>query len=315
MPHAGQPATGGLIVPLALPGPLARRELVRQAADRGQSAAARRGDRAACRLSDGAPTPLPTAAKLRQAVLRAGAGRRSRSGRPIRTVRRRAAGRSNRPRPKPSAARLPPPSAKQFGLTLGELKGKSRQQTIAEARGLAMYLVRRLTRRQLCRDRPAIRQPRPHHRAARLPQVQPNWSRSDEASAATGRRADSADRRRKERVELRNSIIRPTAEWTTCCRLSSMPAQSAVRASTADERHRPIWHRNRRHFATTADTDNEFSTHSRAVSAITSTTSCLPARYSASTQRRLSTESPATLLRLLIYRISIRASARQADPN
>ena len=35
--------------------------------------------------------------------------------------------------------------ARHFGLTVGELKGKSRQQAIAEARGLAMYLARRLT--------------------------------------------------------------------------------------------------------------------------------------------------------------------------
>jgi chromosomal replication initiator protein len=34
---------------------------------------------------------------------------------------------------------------KQFGLSAAELKGKSRQQGIAEARAVAMCLVRRLT--------------------------------------------------------------------------------------------------------------------------------------------------------------------------
>jgi chromosomal replication initiator protein len=35
--------------------------------------------------------------------------------------------------------------AKHFGMSVSALKGKSRQQTIVEARGLAMHLVRRLT--------------------------------------------------------------------------------------------------------------------------------------------------------------------------
>jgi chromosomal replication initiator protein len=35
--------------------------------------------------------------------------------------------------------------AKQAQLAIGELKGKSRQQSIADARGMAMFLIRRLT--------------------------------------------------------------------------------------------------------------------------------------------------------------------------
>ena len=36
-------------------------------------------------------------------------------------------------------------AAKYFGLTLADLKGKSRRQAVADARGLAMYIARRLT--------------------------------------------------------------------------------------------------------------------------------------------------------------------------
>ena len=36
-------------------------------------------------------------------------------------------------------------TARHFGLTLADLRGKSRQQTVAEARALAMYLARQLT--------------------------------------------------------------------------------------------------------------------------------------------------------------------------
>jgi chromosomal replication initiator protein len=129
---------GGLVVGLALPGQLARRELVRQQAERLQLPL--RDDEisrlAGC--ADGETARYLTATHLRQVVLRhaadaefgsEGAAAFERSPDDAKVVCRRISG----------------AVARHFGLTLGDLRGKSRQQTTAEARGLAMYLTRRLT--------------------------------------------------------------------------------------------------------------------------------------------------------------------------
>ena len=129
---------GGLVVRLALPGQLARRELVRQQAGRMHLAL---GDDEISRLAGcalGEPARYLTATNLRQAVLRRAADVEfGRDGAP--------AFERSTDDAKVVCRRVSGAVARHFGLTLGDLRGKSRQQTTAEARGLAMYLTRRLT--------------------------------------------------------------------------------------------------------------------------------------------------------------------------
>jgi chromosomal replication initiator protein len=129
---------GGLVVNLALPGPLARRELVRQSASRFNL---RLTDEEVSRLAhsrNGATEPFVTAAQLRQLVLKLAAD-----------------GEFHIPKKRKPAAddagattvyrRAATVVAKHFGLTLTELKSKSRRQALADARGLAMYLARQVS--------------------------------------------------------------------------------------------------------------------------------------------------------------------------
>ncbi len=140
----------GVVVGLALPGPLARRELVRQTA-------ARTGlplsDAEVSCLACCGPTsrdPFFTAARLRQSVLRLAA--EGELGNSRSALSRSTLSRSTLASPRAEPARIKSVCrqaavvvAKHFGLTLGELKGKSRRQAVADARGLAMYVSRQLS--------------------------------------------------------------------------------------------------------------------------------------------------------------------------
>jgi chromosomal replication initiator protein len=123
---------GGLVVPLAPPGQLARRELVRQAASRIRLPIT---DDVVDRIA-GEDKPLArflSSAQMRHAVLQLAADApcdlENQSRQDAKLVCKQAA----------------VAVARQSGLTLAELRGKSRRQAIADARGLAMYLVRRLS--------------------------------------------------------------------------------------------------------------------------------------------------------------------------
>jgi chromosomal replication initiator protein len=134
---------GGLAVPLALPGPLARRELVRQAADRADLPLA---DDVIEQLAegDGPPHRLATAARLRHAVLQLAALSQANCCAIGATqVTRLLAHESSEV--KSVCRRVTAVVAGHFGLTAGELKSKSRRQTVAEARSLAMHLARRVS--------------------------------------------------------------------------------------------------------------------------------------------------------------------------
>lgn len=137
---------GGLVVPLAPPGPLARCELVREAAEQIELS-----------LSEDAIAQLAganeqghvfaaafTAPRLRHAVLQlsASANGRSRKHRPAEITELLAA---ERPEPKAVFRQATLVVAKHFDLTATQLKSKSRLQHIADARGLAMFVSRRLT--------------------------------------------------------------------------------------------------------------------------------------------------------------------------
>jgi chromosomal replication initiator protein len=135
----------GVVVGLALPGPLARRELVRQAATRmrlplSEAEVSRLACSGPASRDPFLPNPFITAARLRQSVLRLAAEGELGDSRVI----------AKSPRTEPSRVKsvcrqAAIAVAKHFGLTLGELKSKSRRQVVADARGLAMYVSRQLT--------------------------------------------------------------------------------------------------------------------------------------------------------------------------
>jgi len=139
-PQLASRLMGGVVVSLALPGPLARLELVQQTAARMHlSLDDSQASRLAC-CGQSARDPFLTASRLRQAVLRHGAK--------VELGDSRAGAKASRIAPSQvnSVCRQAAVAvAKHFGLTLGELKGKSRRQAVADARGLAMYLSRQLT--------------------------------------------------------------------------------------------------------------------------------------------------------------------------
>ena len=63
-------------------------------------------------------------------------------------------------------------TAAYFKLTVDDLYGSSRSQSVATARQIAMYLCRERTSLSLPEDRPALRQPRPHHGHVRVQEDQ-----------------------------------------------------------------------------------------------------------------------------------------------
>jgi len=124
---------GGLVVRLALPGPQARCELARQAAKRTKVVLSDEEIDRLARPKDDTIDPYLSAAKIRELVLRLAA--------------------NNELGPQPETAkqykilcrRVMLLVAKHFDLSVTELRSQSRRQAVADARGLAMYLVRRLT--------------------------------------------------------------------------------------------------------------------------------------------------------------------------
>lgn len=134
MPALASRLAGGLVAPLAPPGPLARRELVRQAAVRIQMPIT---DNIVDRLAGEHDSlrRFASPAHLRHAVLQLAASASAMSE--VET--------KSRIDAKLVCKQAATALAKHSGLTLAELRGKSRRQAVADARGLAMYLVRRLS--------------------------------------------------------------------------------------------------------------------------------------------------------------------------
>ena len=129
---------GGLVVRLALPGPQARVEIVRQAATRSNI---RLSNEEVDRLAGSGDLPADrylSAPRIRQLVLRMAAT-------PILVAshQKRPADRSEQDLKqfKAIGRRVTTLVAKHFGLPVGELKSKSRRQALADARGVAMHVV------------------------------------------------------------------------------------------------------------------------------------------------------------------------------
>jgi chromosomal replication initiator protein len=133
----------GLIVPLAPPAELARREIVRQLAERldlrlssdlVEQLAAARGLRAASL----------TVPRLRSRLLQL-ASASQHAAKPMGPAAVATVLSDDEADTKAVVRQIMIVVARHFGLTMTQLRGKSRQQTTAEARSLAMYLCRELT--------------------------------------------------------------------------------------------------------------------------------------------------------------------------
>jgi chromosomal replication initiator protein len=129
---------GGLVVELARPGPLARRELIADVASRIglRLTETTISDLAQCKQGD-AESYL-SALALRRRVLELAAD--NEFGRPKKRH-----NDSESLRRKAICRRAMAVAAKHFGFTMGELKSKSRRQALADARGLAMFVCRRVS--------------------------------------------------------------------------------------------------------------------------------------------------------------------------
>ncbi|MDX1947870.1 MAG: helix-turn-helix domain-containing protein [Pirellulaceae bacterium] len=134
--------SGGLVVALAPPEQLTRQQLVRQFA---AGVDLRLNDELVVRLAEGSRRRAPlTAPRLRHAILQLASAVRHEGERlrPELVARVLAA---DDPALKTITKQIVAAVAKQFDLSAAELRGKSRRQAIAEARGVAMCLCRRLT--------------------------------------------------------------------------------------------------------------------------------------------------------------------------
>jgi chromosomal replication initiator protein len=134
----------GLTVPLVPPGPLARRALIEQFASRVQLSLS--ADLVSQIASHGAEPPgrPPNAVRLRHVVMQLASLAEENRGRIKSTQVARLLAEES-PEAKAVCKQVISLVGKHFGVTLSDLRGKSRQQTIAEARGLAMYVARQLT--------------------------------------------------------------------------------------------------------------------------------------------------------------------------
>ena len=61
--------------------------------------------------------------------------------------------------------------AEHYNIRLTDMSSPRRARAVARPRQVAMYLAKQLTSRSLPRDRPEVRQPRPHHGHARRARV------------------------------------------------------------------------------------------------------------------------------------------------
>lgn len=133
--------SGGLVVELALPGALARRELVRQAAA-SAGVLLREDEVAALANGDkGAAHSMATPARLRHAVLELSGMKEFGGSRD--EIAAQAAGQPSET--KAICRQVAATVARQFELTLTDLKSQSRRQALVEARSLAMYIARQIT--------------------------------------------------------------------------------------------------------------------------------------------------------------------------
>jgi chromosomal replication initiator protein len=144
MPTLASRLAGGLTVLLAPPGPLARRELVEQFASRVQLSLAADVLSQIASHGDDPPNRPPTAAKLRHVVLQLASLAEENHGR-IKSAQVARLLAEESPEAKVICKQVMTLTGKHFGVTLADLRGKSRQQTVAEARGLAMYVARQIT--------------------------------------------------------------------------------------------------------------------------------------------------------------------------
>jgi chromosomal replication initiator protein len=140
MPQLASRLAGGLVVKLATPGTLARHEIVRQAA---ASTGLRLTDGEVSHLAGDGIAHYVTSTKLRRAVLELAAAtdfdRHASRPEALRAI-------SDRdPEPKTLFRLITIAVARHFAVPTAELKSKSRRKTVADARGLAMYLARQLT--------------------------------------------------------------------------------------------------------------------------------------------------------------------------
>jgi chromosomal replication initiator protein len=135
--------TSGLVVPLAPPGPLARRELARQYASQLEWTCS---DDVLARLADdGAPSAAPLALTAPHAVMQLAAQSQAHE-RPVRASQVAQLLAAEAPAAKAIIKQAAAAVAGHTQIPVSELKSKSRQQAIADARGLAMYVSRKLTR-------------------------------------------------------------------------------------------------------------------------------------------------------------------------
>jgi chromosomal replication initiator protein len=143
MPGLASRLNAGLLVPLAPPAGLARREIVRQLAERLD-----------LRLTDemleglsatkGRRSAALTVPHLRSTLLQL-ASATEHGRQPIGPALVTQVLEDDQPEAKAVVRQIASTLAQHFGLTVGKLKGKSRHQTTVHARSLAMYLARELT--------------------------------------------------------------------------------------------------------------------------------------------------------------------------
>jgi chromosomal replication initiator protein len=141
LPALASRLTAGLVVTLAQPGFEARCELVRRVSERMSVPLAAEEIE---QLAGGGKRPARflTAGRVRAAVMKVAA---KSSGAANVTVDGEELARTKRGDEKMVSRQAGNVVARHFGLTVGELRGKLRSKSIAEARGLAMYVVRELT--------------------------------------------------------------------------------------------------------------------------------------------------------------------------
>ncbi|MEX2113816.1 MAG: DnaA/Hda family protein [Pirellulales bacterium] len=138
LPELRSRLSGGLVVPLSLPGPATRRAILeRLASVRGLALS----KRAIHSLADSLATNVPT---LISALLELELEARA-TGQPVssRRVREYLTQRDSAQRP--NLRQIAALTAKHFGLSLADLKSPQRRQPLVAGRGVAMYLARQLT--------------------------------------------------------------------------------------------------------------------------------------------------------------------------
>lgn len=133
---------GGLVVRLSLPGALARRALVRQTAARANLSLHENEIDQIAKVDEGPEGSYLSANSIRQLVLRLAANAELGESKAADET---LSAEGDFRRYKALSRRVIGLVAKHCGVPVGEIRGKLRRQSIADARGLAMHLVRRLT--------------------------------------------------------------------------------------------------------------------------------------------------------------------------